>query len=108
MSRSSRSRSAGGGAGSRARSEGADCLGDSFDRVWSLLRRQEAIEGCGLAEAREHFSDMIRLAARVRRLHERLARRGVAEVSPYLESLLRLAAAPRVIEPAQLREAASF
>lgn len=51
---------------------------------------------------------MIRLAARVRRLHERLARRGVAEVSPYLESLLRLAAAPRVIEPAQLREAASF
>lgn len=108
MARSSEGRSVGKGSVSQGRSAGADYLEDSFDRVWRLLYRNETLSGMSLAEARRHFSDIIRLAARIRRLHERLGRRNVAEMSPYLESLLRLASAPRTLEPATLREAASF
>ena len=62
----------------------------------------------GAREARERLSDAVRLAARLRRLEERLGASGVAGMSPYLQSLLRLAAEPAVVQPAELRQAAGF
>jgi hypothetical protein len=81
---------------------------DSFDRVFETLRRSEATGDVSPEEARERISDAVRLAARVRRLEERLGRSGLAEASPYLRSLLRLASGSKIVEPAVLRRAASF
>jgi hypothetical protein len=94
---------------SRKRSGGTDGGpgSNAFERVFEMLGRT-AEEKPGPAEARERFSDMVRLAGRLRQLERRLGSRGVAELSPYLQSLLRLVTEPRVVEPARLRRAASF
>ncbi len=81
---------------------------DAFTRVCSCLERARRSGKLSVRQARERLSDAVRLAARLRRLEERLGGSGLAEISPYLESLLRLAAEPAVVEPAALRRAASF
>jgi len=80
----------------------------SFGRVRDSISTCAGGKRVGLKEARARFSDALRLAARLRRLEERLGKKGVAELSPYLESLLRMARASRVIRPAELRQAAGF
>ena len=91
--------------GRRSRSSGKS---DAFARVRSCLERARRSGKLSAREARERLSDAVRLAARLRRLEERLGAGGIAEISPYLESLLRLAAEPAVVQPAALRRAASF
>ena len=89
----------------RARGSGNS---DAFARVRSCLDRARHSGKLSAREARERLSDAVRLAARLRRLEERLGRGGLAEISPYLKSLLRLAAEPAVVQPAVLRRAVGF
>ncbi|MHC5058928.1 MAG: hypothetical protein ACYTKD_30095 [Planctomycetota bacterium] len=80
---------------------------DAFGRIFELLGR--AADGKpDPREVRARFSDLVRLAGRVRQLEKRLGRKGAAELSPYLQSLLRLVTEPRVVAPALLKKAASF
>ncbi len=81
---------------------------DAFTRVRACLEGAQRRGKLTAREAGERLSDAVRLAARLRRLEERLGRGCLAEVSPYLGSLLRLAAEPAVVEPAALQRAASF
>jgi len=85
----------------------APCAMDAFGRIFELLGRSAGGKP-NRAELRERFSDLVRLAGRVRQLEKRLGKKGVAELSPYLRSLLRLVAEPRIVEPALLQKAASF
>lgn len=80
---------------------------DAFGRIFELLGRT-ADGTSDPSEVREKFSDLVRLAGRVRQLEKRLGRKGVAELSPYLRSLLRLVSKPRVVAPAFLQKAANF
>ncbi len=80
---------------------------DAFNRIFEML--QVRSEGkITVREARDRFSDMVRLAGRARSLERRLGKRGVAELSPYLQAVLRLATESNIVQPAQLRRAASF
>lgn len=80
---------------------------DAFGRIFELLGRTTG-GGPDPTEVRERFSDLVRLAGRVRQLEKRLGGKGVAALSPYLRSLLRLVTEPRVVAPALLRKASSF
>ena len=80
---------------------------DAFGRIFELLGRM-ADGKPDPREVRARFSDLVRLAGRVRQLEKRLGRKGVAKLSPYLQSLLRLVTEPRVVAPAFLKKAASF
>ncbi len=80
---------------------------DAFTRVRGCLERAQRQGKLTARAAGERLSDAVRLAARLRRLEERMGRGGLAEVSPYLGSLLRLAAEPAVVEPVALRRAVS-
>jgi hypothetical protein len=80
---------------------------DAFGRIFELLGR--TAEGkSDSSEVRGRFSDLVRLAGRVRQLEKRLSKRGAAELSPYLRSLLRLVSKPRVVAPTFLQKAANF
>jgi len=85
----------------------APCGTDAFGRIFELLGRTSGGKP-GRAEVRERFSDLVRMAGRVKQLEKRLGKKGVAELSPYLQSLLRLVTEPRVVGPALLQKAASF
>jgi hypothetical protein len=80
---------------------------DAFGRIFELLGRT-ADGKPDPSEVRSKFSDLVRLAGRVRQLEKRLGKKGVAQLSPYLRSLLRLVTEPRVVAPAFLKKAASF
>ena len=80
---------------------------DAFGRIFELVGRTAGGKA-DPSEVRERFSDLVRLAGRLRQLEKRLGRKGVAKLSPYLQSLLRLATEPRVVGPALLRRAVSF
>ena len=80
---------------------------DAFGRIFELLGRT-ADDKSDSSEVRSKFSDLVRLAGRVRQLEKRLGKKGVAQLSPYLQSLLRLVTEPRVVAPAFLKKAASF
>ncbi len=80
---------------------------DTFGRIFELLGRAAGGKP-DPKEVRASFSDLVRLAGRVRQLEKRLGKKGVATLSPYLQSLLRLVTEPRVVAPALLRKASSF
>jgi hypothetical protein len=80
----------------------------SADLPFERVKRAIGSGASSLSDSNATFSDALRLAARLRRLEERLGRGGVAELSPYLESLLRMAQVSKVVETTQLRQAAGF
>jgi len=80
---------------------------DAFGRIFELLGRTAGGKP-SRSELQERFSDLVRLAGRVRQLEKRLGKKGAAELSPYLKSLLRLVTESRVVAPAQLQRAAGF
>ena len=86
---------------------GGERESDAFRRVFEMLGRVAGAK-TDSGEVRERFSELVRLAGRLRHLEKRLGRKGVAELSPYLRSLLRLVTEPRVVAPARLRRAVSF
>jgi hypothetical protein len=79
----------------------------SFSRILEAIGGGSKKRG-GDRSSSPGFADALRLAARLKRLEERIGRSGVAELSPYLESLLRMARASNVVRPSTLRKAASF
>ena len=90
--------------GSRAPARaGKDAFNRLFEMLASLPGRKITVR-----EARDRFSDMVRMAGRLRGLERRLGKRGVASLSPYLKAVLRLATESNIIVPATLRRAASF
>jgi hypothetical protein len=90
----------------RGKSDGRSAK-DAFGSIFDLIGRAAGGKP-DPEEVRSRFSDLVRLAGRVRQLEKRLGRKGVAKLSPYLQSLLRLVTEPRVVAPALLRKASSF